>query len=239
MAWVLLDDNFPNHPKAVAAGPVASYLFVCGLCYCRRFHTDGLIPRKALPMLGVTNNPRRMVDALVECGLWDVDEASGGWRVHGYEEFYQDADDKARKESRRESGRKGGIESRRLNKGAPKQRGEGTGLVIDLQEEKVLSAFDAFWSQYPKKDGKQAALDVWRKLNPDDVTQQMIAEDVARRSRGPQWTKDGGQFIPHARTYLHQKRWQDGYAEAPKPQISDSVVEPMKAWLDAKKASGV
>jgi DNA replication protein DnaC len=27
--------------------------------------------------------------------------------------------------------------------------------------------------------------------------------------KSPQWTKDGGQFIPHAATWLNQERWND------------------------------
>lgn len=112
MAWALLDDNFPNHPKVVQAGPVAAYLFVCGLCYCRKFHTEGFIPSNAIKTLGVSTNPRRLVDALIVAGLWERTEA--GVRVHDYVSMYpDDSGDKARKEEvsrkRREAGRRGGL----------------------------------------------------------------------------------------------------------------------------------
>jgi hypothetical protein len=112
MAWVLLDDNFPSHPKVVQAGNAAAFLFVCGLCYCRRFHTEGFIPTNAAKNLGVFSNPRRLIDALIEVGLWE--RAEGGFMVHDYAMVYaDDAGDKAKKEEtrkkRQEAGRRGGL----------------------------------------------------------------------------------------------------------------------------------
>ena len=80
MSWVLLDDNFNNHPKAVRAGPVACWLYCCGLMYCRKHHTDGFIPKRAVGTLGVTSNTKRLEAALVDVALWDL--ADGGYRVH-------------------------------------------------------------------------------------------------------------------------------------------------------------
>jgi general stress protein YciG len=111
MGWVTLDDNFPNHPKAMRSGPLASYLYVCGLCYCRRYHTDGFIPANAVKMLGASTNPRRLVDTLIAAGLWE--RADGGFQVHDYATIYpNDAGDKERREAnrqkKRDAGRKGG-----------------------------------------------------------------------------------------------------------------------------------
>jgi len=36
MAWVRLDDGFPDHPKALQAGPLACWLYVCGIAYANR-----------------------------------------------------------------------------------------------------------------------------------------------------------------------------------------------------------
>lgn len=40
MAWIYLDDHFPDHPKIVLAGGDGAWLFVCGLGYCKRFATE-------------------------------------------------------------------------------------------------------------------------------------------------------------------------------------------------------
>jgi hypothetical protein len=45
MPWVRLDEHFGEHPKVLAAGPLAGWLYVMGLGYCNRNLTDGLIPR--------------------------------------------------------------------------------------------------------------------------------------------------------------------------------------------------
>jgi len=68
------------------------------------------------------------------------------------------------------------------------------------------SDFDVFWSSYPKKTGKDAALKAWKLKKPriDDV---MFALSWQRNSE--QWQKNGGQFIPNPATYINQGRWQD------------------------------
>lgn len=68
--------------------------------------------------------------------------------------------------------------------------------------------FDEFWNAYPRKESKESARKAWRKVKPSDVD--AVIRNVASRKTGdPQWTKDGGQFIPHAATYLNQRRWED------------------------------
>jgi hypothetical protein len=234
MAWALLDDNFPNHPKVIQAGPAAAYLFVCGLCYCRKYHTDGFIPRKAIPMLGVIGNPRRLIDALVYAGLWDLTQ--DGFTIHGYSELYSDAVDKQNKESKRENGRKGGIESRRLNDFAPKPVGNGTGLGssdLVLEEKKREADFANFWQAYPRKDAKQAALKAWQKIAPDDDAQRAMAADLERRKQSSQWLKDGGQFIPMPATYLNGRRWEDGFVE--RPRLAERTINVIKGFEDANE----
>jgi len=73
----------------------------------------------------------------------------------------------------------------------------------------VVSGFETFWTSYPRKVGKGAARDEWQRLHPSaDLTSTIIAALNVQKT-SDQWTKDGGQFIPHAKTWLHQKRWED------------------------------
>jgi len=69
--------------------------------------------------------------------------------------------------------------------------------------------FERFWSGYPRKVGKDAAWKTWGRLKPTDSLTEHIIAAVSMQAKSPQWTKDGGQFIPHPRTWLHQGRWQD------------------------------
>ena len=73
----------------------------------------------------------------------------------------------------------------------------------------VADGFDSFYSAYPKKVGKPAALKAWKaaKVKPAELA--TILADVATRSQTTDWQKDGGQFIPNPSTYLNQRRWED------------------------------
>ena len=69
------------------------------------------------------------------------------------------------------------------------------------------SAFDAFWSAYPKKVGKGAAEKSFSKLSTALLPQMLSAIDAQKKS--DQWKKDNGQFIPNPTTWLNQGRWED------------------------------
>ena len=49
--WVRLDDDFPQHPKVVQAGPLGFVMHVSGICYSNRYLTDGFIPSGVLNAL--------------------------------------------------------------------------------------------------------------------------------------------------------------------------------------------
>jgi hypothetical protein len=76
----------------------------------------------------------------------------------------------------------------------------------------ALLGFEAFWKLYPRKVGKGAAERAWAKIRPDEPLRAAIMAAIERAMRSQQWTKDGGQFIPHPATWLNEKRWEDGEA---------------------------
>ena len=69
--------------------------------------------------------------------------------------------------------------------------------------------FAVFWASYPRKVGKGAAMKEWMKLAPSDALTAEMVSAVQQQVQSTQWRKDGGQFIPHPRTWLSQGRWQD------------------------------
>src|SRR5438132_3489500 len=89
--WSRLDDQFTDHPKIVAAGPLAGWLYVCGLCYASRYLTDGFIPLEVLDRLanfasyGVT--VQDLADKLVGLYLWDS-IATKGYQIHDFLEYH-------------------------------------------------------------------------------------------------------------------------------------------------------
>ena len=69
--------------------------------------------------------------------------------------------------------------------------------------------FARFWSSYPRKQGKANAREVFGKIAPDEQLLSTMLDAIERQKRSPQWTRDGGQFIPLAATWLHGQRWED------------------------------
>lgn len=79
----------------------------------------------------------------------------------------------------------------------------------ESQTDSAQERWDRFWASYPRKVAKDAALREFLKIAPDnDLTDEMVAA-VERHKASPQWQRDGGQYIPHPRTWLHQGRWKD------------------------------
>lgn len=67
------------------------------------------------------------------------------------------------------------------------------------------TAFDEFWAAYPRHDGKVAAKRKWDRLHlkPEEIG----AIHQALGWQVPRWRDPD--FIPHASTYLHNRRWED------------------------------
>lgn len=92
--------------------------------------------------------------------------------------------------------------------------------------------FERFWASYPRKVGKDAAWKEWLKRSPSEVLTSDIIASVRLQAASLQWKKDGGQYIPHPRTWLSQGRWQDGGAGA-------GGVEPAEElWRDVCRTLG-
>jgi uncharacterized protein YdaU (DUF1376 family) len=70
----------------------------------------------------------------------------------------------------------------------------------------LVTAFDDFWAAYPRKTGKGAASRKWAQIKPPLPA---VLEAIKWQRLTPEWTKDGGQFVPHPATWIHQRRWED------------------------------
>ena len=67
-------------------------------------------------------------------------------------------------------------------------------------------AFTAFWSVYPKKIGKAAALKVWKRIRPPESLVVDILAAVATAKQSRQW-REG--YIPNPSRWLNEGRWDD------------------------------
>ena len=69
--------------------------------------------------------------------------------------------------------------------------------------------FNEFWSEYPKKRSKQAALNAWKRLAPDKELFETIMAALRLQKQSAEWKRDGGQFIKYPATWLNQGCWND------------------------------
>lgn len=77
-----------------------------------------------------------------------------------------------------------------------------------------VARFDEFWSAYPKKKNKPAALRAFTKAMgfgsaKAAATLQELMAGLAVHVTCRQWTKDGGEFIPDAASWLNAEGWND------------------------------
>ncbi|GHU57529.1 hypothetical protein AGMMS49975_23250 [Clostridia bacterium] len=115
------------------------------------------------------------------------------------------------------------LEKRELELEEERTNAQGAGddsqnLQPDTPKEKPakppkLTENDPFWrefrQEYPKKADMKRAFDVWKKINPKQGLFNEIMNGVRTQKQSEQWTKDGGQYIPNAATWLNGERWND------------------------------
>ena len=68
-------------------------------------------------------------------------------------------------------------------------------------------AFDAFWSAYPRKKNRAAAIKAFRHVGPGLLP--TVFADIEARIRAGDWRLDQPEYIPHPATYLNGNRWLD------------------------------
>lgn len=130
MPWVRLDEEFPDHPKVVTAGPLAGWLHVCALAYCNRHLTDGFVPHAQVGRLvnfaGIIDldvdpgpmdardlpdaSPYVLADRLVALGMWE--KRQGGYVIHDFLDYQPSrAEIEAQRKVKSEAGKAGGRRS--------------------------------------------------------------------------------------------------------------------------------
>lgn len=91
MAWVKIDDQFPDHPKARAVGAHGRGVFLEALCYANRLLTDGFVPAEIAKRISVEHAGRghaqEVIARLVAVGLWERDGARDGFVIHDYLDY--------------------------------------------------------------------------------------------------------------------------------------------------------
>lgn len=86
--------------------------------------------------------------------------------------------------------------------------------------------FKAFWAKYPRKENKQKAQAEWMKITDELET---IMAGLSRACISDDWQKEGGKYVPHPSTWLHNKRWQDEQPTAAELGYDPAVLSRLRA----------
>jgi hypothetical protein len=101
--------------------------------------------------------------------------------------------------------------------------------------------FEKFWEAYPRKVAKKKAHRAWAKLKQSPELLAMMVDALNKQKSWDQWTKDGGQFIPHPATWLNQERWTDeelkGETNGPQARNGHASAAPSKTSARAAEAT--
>ena len=108
---------------------------------------------------------------------------------------------------------------------------KGTDKRPDKRNTDILPLFDRFWGAYPRKVSKADARKAFAKLNPDAELVEAMLRALDWQKRLPEWTKDGGQFIPYPATWLNARRWEDEQEGSPTPPTPPERKEDEYTWL--------
>lgn len=103
MPYIMLDDNYADHPKVDSLTDGAFRLHTAGLCYCAKNTTDGVVDRRRVPRL-VPNYRSSQVAELLDRGLWMPHP--DGYEIHDYLDWNRSKrwwDEKREKDAKRKA----------------------------------------------------------------------------------------------------------------------------------------
>jgi hypothetical protein len=81
MPYLMMDDNFADHPKIDGLSDGAFRLHVAAMCYAAKHLTDGAIPAVRVPRLTPRYRPA-LLKELLKIGLWV--EHDQDYRIHDF-----------------------------------------------------------------------------------------------------------------------------------------------------------
>jgi hypothetical protein len=235
VAWVRIDDHFPDHPKIVSVGPLAAWLHVAGLCYCNRMLTNGFIPMSQVDRLSphredqdIHAHPMNLAQRLCDFGLWMGAERKGvpGFLIHDYLKYQHSKkyilEDRAKTAARQGLFRNGhrNAVTNAVSHAPVTPVPTPTPTPTLKREKKELSSadadFEAFRLAYPvsRRVGGKPGRDAFQRSgigrHGDSLATVLLALEQQKRSE--QWHTP--KLIPLMTTWLNQERWLQVLPEA-------------------------
>jgi hypothetical protein len=257
MTWARLDDDVNSNTKITVLSDAAFRLWACGLVYSQKELTDGFIPEHVLKTFPVKRRPSSVLPELLEslvkgkAPLWH--KADGGYQIHDYLSHNDSAADirKARELGRDRLNRfrqRHGDVTKRVTNGAetPFVRSSTTTTTTTTTKEqepkikppRAKSArstadepplFTAFWDAYPRHEKRAKAANIWAKLAPDGALVGRIMSALEWQRNQPKWLEKDGKYIPHATTWLNDRRWEDEPFHTPQLESSADQLARIRA----------
>ncbi|EIK69749.1 hypothetical protein PseBG33_1189 [Pseudomonas synxantha BG33R] len=78
-----------------------------------------------------------------------------------------------------------------------------------MADKDMAEAFEVFWKLYPNKKSKKDARKAWEKLKPGAELRLTLMTALGNHRISRDWSKDDGQYVPMASTWLNGERWTD------------------------------
>ncbi len=88
---------------------------------------------------------------------------------------------------------------------------------VKVVKKEYTDDFIRFWNEYPKKKSKDYAYKAWKLKKPPI---EAVLQKLTIAKKDPQWTKDGGQFIPLPSSWINAGGWKD--------EEGDLLTQPVK-----------
>ena len=96
----------------------------------------------------------------------------------------------------------------------------------------TLSGFDDWYKNYPKKKSRGSAEKAWKALKPSPGLQLLMKKGLEQARMSSDWTKDGGQYIPHPATWIRARGWEDDFTP-----VADVINQP-RQFMPQQDAPG-
>jgi hypothetical protein len=197
MIYCRIDVDLPEHPKVVEAcaeNPLAGWLYVKLICYCRKYLTDGFVSNAVMRKICLDDIS---IESLLRFRL--VRRANRyGYVLPDYSEYNTTRE---QVKGLTEAGKKG-AEARwkRCDSHANRMRSKSNSKS-STKNTCAIEGFETWWTEYPRKVDKRRAESAYCKaLERTDAETLLSALSRYPFSPDPK-------FIPHPSTWLNNDRW--------------------------------
>lgn len=244
MAWIESHQSLKDHPKTRklarllgVSTPTAIGHLHCFWWWSLDYASEGDVTRYDEMDLAIgaewEGDARAFVDAMVTAGFLDSFE-DGDMQIHDWPEYAGKLIERKQANAQRmREARANRVQDTSAPRASHVQRTQRARVELPNQptiptkpNQPTDVRFDQFWSAYPSNRNKQAAVKAFGKVDWKTVDFDSVMAALEAHKQSAQWTKDNGQFIPHASTWLNNARWEEDMPVAKASQPASSIAEP-------------